>query len=384
MKVALELQPCLGEKSGIGIYTYELAKCLQENKDIELIGNIFYMGKREGVRNQIDALKFNTSICPLMPYGVYKRLWKQLPISYHRFFTKRTELMHFFNVIIPPRIEGKVINTIHDLTFCLYPETIDQKHLKFLHSNMKQSVERPDKIITISENSRHEIIKHLHVDPNKIEIVYPGVDPLLYQHVLNIKEIEQVRERYKLPQNYILYMGTLEPRKNIERIVEAFSLFKQNSGPIGKDFKLVLAGKKGWLYDTIFEKVKYFSLEQEIIFTDYVEEGHKVILYRLASLFIFPSLYEGFGIPVLEAMAGGVPVITSNCSSLPEVAGTAAVLVDPYDSESMAIAMERILSDEEMRQALIREGYQQIKKFNWGRSAQKLYQVYQEVLGEIK
>lgn len=380
MKVALELQPCVKERSGIGVYTYELAKQLQINKEIELIGNLFQVGGLREVQNELKELQFKQAVCPLMPYGIYKRIWNYMPINYHKLFNQKPDLTHFFNVIIPPHIEGKVINTIHDLTFYLYPETVEEKHLKFLQSNIQRSAQRPDKIITISQSSKCGLIERLKMDPDKIEIVYPGVDPLFYQESLDITRAESIRKKYQLPSQYILYMGTLEPRKNIERIIESFVSFRVNSQVLGKEFKLVLAGKKGWLYHSIFEKVKAYGLEQEVIFTDYVEEKDKPILYRLASLFMFPSLYEGFGIPVLEAMASGVPVITSNSSSLPEVTGEAAVLVDPYDVEGMAVAMEKVLSEETLRQALISEGYKQIQRFNWEDSANQLYQIYKEVL----
>lgn len=380
MKVALELQPCIKERSGIGVYTYELAKQLQINKEIELIGNLFQVGGLKEVQNELKELQFKQTVCPLMPYGIYKRIWNYMPINYHMIFNQKPDLTHFFNVIIPPHIEGKVINTIHDLTFYQYPETIGEKHLKFLQSNIQRSAQRPDKIITISQSSKRGLIERLKMDPDKIEIVYPGVDPLFYQESFDITRAESIRKKYQLPSQYILYMGTLEPRKNIERIIESFVSFRVNSQVLGKEFKLVLAGKKGWLYHSIFEKVKAYGLEQEVIFTDYVEEKDKPILYRLASLFMFPSLYEGFGIPVLEAMASGVPVITSNSSSLPEVAGEAAVLVDPYDVEGMAVAMEKVLSEETLRQALIGQGYKQIQKFNWEDSANQLYEIYKEVL----
>ena len=380
MKVALELQPCLKEKSGIGIYTYELAKRLQENEEMSLLGNVFHVGNQTSVKQELQELKFNKQICPLMPYGLYKRIWEYMPIDYHTLFRQKPDITHFFNVIIPPRIEGKVINTIHDLTFYLYPETIGEKHLKFLQENIRRSAQRPDKIITISQSSKDGLIEKLEVDPAKIEIVYPGVDSSFFQNQLNHIDLQALRSKYQLPDQYILYMGTLEPRKNIERIVDAFACFKQNNTSISADYKLILVGKKGWLYEPIFEKVRGYGIEKEVIFTGYVEEQDKPYLYQMASLFMFPSLYEGFGMPVLEAMAAGVPVITSNTSSLPEVAGDAAILIDPYDIEGMAMAIEAVLCNEAMRQELIHRGYNQVKKFNWDDSAQKLYRIYKEIV----
>lgn len=379
MKISLELQPCLGEKSGIGVYTYELTKRLQMYKDLNLTGNLFNFCNKSSVPEELLDLNINQDICKLMSYGIYKRIWGHIPLNYNNLF-KQGDLTHFFNVITPPNLQGKVVNTIHDITFILYPETIGQKHLKFLNNNLQHSVERPDKIITISKSSRQGIMEYLNVDPSKIEIVYPGVDYHYYNQAPSKVVIDNTRTKYRLPEQYILYMGTLEPRKNILGIVEAFAKFKLNGMTTAKSIKLVLAGKKGWLYEPIFEKIKQLGLEEEVVFTDYVDERDKVAIYHLASAFIFPSLYEGFGIPVLEAMAAGTPVITSNVSSLPEVAGEAAILISPQDTEGMACALNKVLENEEYARDLVTKGWGQAQKFSWDQSAEKLYSVYRDVL----
>jgi glycosyltransferase involved in cell wall biosynthesis len=380
MKVAIELQPCLKNKSGIGIYTYEIAKRLSKCNKLQVTGDIFSFLNRNDVSKDIEGLDFHKDICSLFSYGVYKRIWHYTPIRYRQLFRRQTDITHFFNFLVPPRIDGKVINTIHDLSFLLYPETMDKRNLGFLKKNIQYSVDRPDKIITISENSKNEIIKHLQVDSNKIEIIYPGVDYHAYHTIHDQLSIDAVMNKYHLPKEYILYMGTLEPRKNIVGIVEAFSMLKRNTGVATKQVRLVLAGKKGWLYEPIFSKVQELGLEQEVVFTDYVEEKDKPIIYGQARAFVFPSLYEGFGIPVLEAMAASVPVITSNTSSLPEVVGDAGVLVDPMDTEAIAKAMYKLIQDEGYVKQLIKRGDSQAQKFTWEASAHKLYEVYQSIM----
>ncbi|MFR1380318.1 MAG: glycosyltransferase family 4 protein [Clostridium neonatale] len=378
MKLVLELQPCLKNKSGIGIYTYELTKRLQEYKDVEFNGHIFNFINRNDISKDLDGIDIEKNICSLFPYGVYRRIWHYIPIKYNWLFRDNADIYHFFNFIVPPRIKGKVITTIHDMTYELYPETMDKRNLKRIKDDIQYSVDRSDKIITVSESSKNDIIKFLNVDESKIEIVYNGVDYEKFNksYTEDIKLI--VRNKYNLPQNYILYMGTLEPRKNIDSIIEAFALIKKQ-----KDFdniKLVIAGKKGWLFEDIFNLVDKLNLKDHVIFTDYVDETDKPIIYNMAKLFVFPSLYEGFGIPVLEAMASSVPVIASNVSSLPEVAGNAAILVNPKDIEGIAKNIIKILSDDDLKNELVRKGHIQAQKFTWEASAEKLYNIYKEIM----
>lgn len=379
MKISLELQPCLKNKSGIGIYTYELSKRLQEYNYITLYGDIFNFINRNNIEKDIDGLNFNKNIFSLFPYGVYRRMWNYVPIRYNWLFNDQSDIYHFFNFIVPPRIEGKVITTIHDMTYELYPETMDKKNLKRIKSDIHYSVNRADKIITVSESSKNDIMKFLSVDEAKIEVVYNGVEYDKFNKSYSEDEKSKIRVKYTLPKDYILYMGTLEPRKNIESIIEAFSLFKKENTVSNQNIKLVIAGKKGWLFENIFNLVNKLSLKDDVIFTDYIDENDKSIIYNMASLFVFPSLYEGFGIPVLEAMASSVPVITSNVSSLPEVAGDAAILVEPKDIKSIAKYMSKVLADKKLRNNLIREGHEQAKKFTWESSVEKLVNIYRDL-----
>lgn len=378
MKLGLELQPCLKNKSGIGIYTYELTKRLQQYKDIEFNAHIFNFINRNDISKDLEGIDIEKMLCSLFPYGVYRRIWHYIPIKYKWLFNDNADIYHFFNFIVPPRVNGKVITTVYDMTYKLYPETMDKNNLKRLNDDMEYSVNRADKIITITESSKKDIIKFLDINPSKIEVIYCGVDYDTFNKSFLVDEKYKVRNKYNLPEGYILYMGTLEPRKNIDSIIEAFALIKKQ-----KDFdniKLVIAGKKGWLFEDIFNLVDKLNLKDQVIFTDYVDERDKPIIYNMATLFVFPSLYEGFGIPVLEAMASSVPVITSNVSSLPEVAGDAAILVNPKDIEGIAKNMIKILSDDDFKNELVRKGHIQAQKFTWEASAEKLYNVYKEVM----
>lgn len=380
MKVGVELQPFLKSKTGIGTYTYELITRLQEKEGITLSGNIFNFLNRNDISKAVENIKFNTETCKLFPYGVYSRMWEHLPFTYNNIFKEQVDLYHFFNFLVPKKIEGKVITTIHDLTFLLYPETMQAKNLERLKRNLDYAIERADKIVTISESSKAGLIEYMKIPSDKIKIIYPGVDEKAFSTEYTKQQREFVREKYGLPNEYILYMGTLEPRKNINSIIEAFAQLRKEAPQEIQSIKLVLAGKKGWLYKEIFNRIEELKLQEDVIFTDYVEEKDKPLIYQLAKLFIFPSLYEGFGIPVLEAMAARVPVITANNSSLPEAAGDAALLVNAKSIYEIAEAMAKILLDEELRKRKIIQGMEQVQKFSWEESSNRLLELYQEII----
>lgn len=375
MKVSIELQPCLKNKSGIGVYTYELTKRLQEYRDVEIEGNIFNFFNRNDIKNDIHGLNFKKNICTLFPYGVYRMIWRYVPIKYNFLFKRKSDIYQFFNFVVPPNVSGKVITTIHDLTYMLYPHTMDPSNRKRLEKDMHNTIRNADYIITISESSKKDIIKYLGLDASKIEVIYPGVDET-YKKLLSNDEIVVVKNKYSINGKYILYLGTLEPRKNIETIIRAYNCFKKVDK---NNIRLVLAGKKGWLYDSIFKLVEEFGLEEEVIFTDYVDDNDKAALYQGAEIFLFPSLYEGFGIPVIEAMASKTPVITSSSSSLPEVAGDAAIITEPLDYKMISASIESILNDNGLREKMIAEGVKQADKFNWDVSAEKLKNIYYDL-----
>lgn len=379
MKISLDLEPCFNNHSGIGVNTYNIAKHLEKIKEIELHGEIFnFLGKNSLDKNYRELdIKVNT--CKIFPYGVYRRLWNVLPVKYNTLLNSHSDIYHFFDYIVPPNIEGKVITTIHDMTYVLYPDMVEQKTMNRIKKGIEYSINRADKIITVSESSKNDIAKLLNVDKSKIEVVYNGVEYELFCKYYSKEEELEVKRKYNLPEKYILYMGTLEPRKNIKSIISAFSIFILNNRSYSDDIKLVIAGKKGWLYESIFDLVKELRLEDKVIFTDYVDEIDKPLIYNMASLFVFPSIYEGFGIPVLEAMASSVPVITSTSSSLPEIAGDAAIRVEPKDVDSIAKAMKQILEDEVLRKAMVEKGHIQARKFTWQSSVEKLVSIYKDL-----
>lgn len=369
-KISLEIQWAVGQKTGIGWYIYNITKELQKNNKNNYIGEFINFNKKYDVKKELD-FDINLKENRIMPYKVYSFLTQKLKINHNLLLGTKSEIYHFFNFIIPKNIKGKVINTIHDTVFLSAPETMG--HRKKIE-DYRYGAEKSDLIITISESAKKDIIKNLNVPEKKIRIVTPGIDLKSYSKQITFEERKKIREKYKLPSDYILYLGTLEPRKNIERIIRSFLEYKKMSNT---NIKLVLAGGKGWKYEKIMNLVNQNS--KNIIITGYIDEKDKIAFYKMAKIFVFPSLYEGFGIPVLEAMACGVPVITSNVSSLPEVGGDAALLVNPLDEKEIMLGYQKILTDDILREKMIQKGFEQAKKFQWKESAKQLEKIYEEL-----
>ena len=273
---------------------------------------------------------------------------------------------HFFRSPLSSKCR-KVI-TFHDLSFEHHPYFFSlRKRIwqKFL-MDTRREVKEADKIIAVSESTKNDLINLYQVDSKKIKVIYSGVGEQFKQDNRNIVE---TKKKYSLPKRFILYFGTIEPRKNLIGLIKAFELLKD------KDCKLVIAGAKGWLYRDIFKTANQSKRKKDIFFTGFVEELDKPSLYNASELFVYPSFFEGFGFPPLEAMACGIPTIVSSNSSLPEVVDDAALMIDPANIDELAWAINIILSDKELRKKLIHKGLNQAKKFSWRKCAQETLRV---------
>lgn len=371
MRVALELQPCCGNRSGIGMYTYELAKRLKDGDGLEFCGNLFNFAGRNDNSAALQGIEMPIQECRLFPYGVYRRIWNYCKIPYQKLFDQPSDLSIFFDYIVPPHISGKVITTIHDMTYLRYPETMGARNLKRIRQGIDYSVERSDRIIAVSEFTKQEICTLLHVPEEKVTVIYNAPTELDMCCSQKADPIVQ--------QPYILFVGTIEPRKNLERLIKAYTILRKK-----EDFshKLVLAGGYGWKHESILKAAQESAYCDDIIFAGYVSAEKKRSLYQNADLFVFPSLYEGFGIPPLEAMAYGCPVVCSNAASLPEVAGDAAEYVSAENEENIARGIARVLSDRSYAGQLTANGSMQVRKYHWESSAKRLSEICQEVLGK--
>jgi len=297
-----------------------------------------------------------------------KGLWTfiSLPLG---ILTNRKKLDIFFSPThyMPRLVKTPRIVSIMDLSYLHYPEMFRPKDLFKLKKWTAYSVKNAHKIITISEFSKSEIIKYYQVSEDKIVVTYPGINEL-YKNA-KVNPPAGGKKKYNIINDYILFVGTLQPRKNIIRLLEAYKLASQ--GEVLQNIDLVIVGKKGWIYTQIFEKVKVEGLEGKIKFLDFVSSEDMPYIYSQAKCLVLPSLYEGFGIPVIEAMACGIPTVISNTSSLPEVGGNASIFIDPQNVDSIKNGILQTLSlSSSARKNIIEKGYKQIEKFSWDKSAQ--------------
>lgn len=259
------------------------------------------------------------------------------------------------------------VMSIMDMSYIHYPAMFKKSDLIQLRRWTAQSVWGAAKILTISQFSKNAIIKHYQVDPKRVIVTYPG---MRVKQTISLTKAKQILKQYGLSADYLLYVGTLQPRKNLIRLIEAFGRLKV--GPR----QLVIVGKKGWLYDEIFSKVKELGLTSRVIFTGFVPDEELPAFYQSAACFVLVSLYEGFGLPILEAMQYGCPVVASNVSSLPEVVGNAGILVDPENVADIAAGIKKAIKN---RKSLIAKGRQQVKKFSWEKCARQTLEVLENV-----
>ncbi len=381
MKIAFDALPLVSERiTGIGWceagQTSAMAELYPEN---EYVYNFF---SQKGDTQKTERIKqflntgIKTNTADFSGY-LYRLISNFLPVPYYKFFGCDCDITHFFNYIVPPKVKGKTVVTVHDMVYKAFPETVRARTKYMLDTGLKKSMKRADLIVTDSEFSKSEIIRYFPECGDKIRVVPCGVDLNKFHPCNDTDKIEQVKKSMEISGDYFLYLGTIEPRKNLKNLISAYAKFlkENNNSP-----KLVLAGAKGWLYDDIFNEVKNLNLENQVIFTKYVPSEDINALMCGAVAFVFPSIYEGFGMPPLEAMACGVPVLTSGEASLPEVTGDNAVIIDAYSIDSIAEGLGRIFHDKNLREKLSRNGIERAENFTWKKSAEILYKVYRELL----
>lgn len=381
MNIAFDAVPLISDKiTGIGWCEAGQTAALAELHPENSYAFNFFSRKDDHIKLERIKPFAGDNIAMNLVHGsgfVYRTVSTFLPVPYSRYFGKNADLTHFFNYIVPPGVHGRTVVTVHDMVYKAFPETVRARTKYMLDMGLKSSMKRADMIVTDSEFSKAEILKYFPKYENKLRVVPCGVDPSRFRPCERPERIPEVKKSLGISGEYFLYLGTIEPRKNLERLIEAYWIFTRK---IGSDApKLVLAGGKGWLYDNIFAKVTDLGLSDRVIFTKYVPSEDMNPLMCGALAFVFPSIYEGFGMPPLEAMACGVPVLASDAASLPEVTGDCAVICNAYSSESIADGLGRLYSDASLRQSLSERGIERAKSFTWKSSAMKLYNVYKEL-----
>ncbi len=303
-------------------------------------------------------------------------LWEQLALP-TLIARKRLDLIHGTLNVLPLARRAAGVVTIHDVSFLLFPERFLPAKRHYLTTLTRLSARGARRVVVSSENTRRDVIRLLGVPEERVRVVYLGVEDRLREQ-FPAETVARFRAEHQLPEHFYLYVGTLEPRKNLVRLMEAYARARQ----AGVDWPLVLAGGKGWLYEEIFARVQELKLDPYVILPGYVLYEDLPLWYNATSAFVYPSLYEGFGLPVAEAMACGCAVLTARNSSLPEVAGDAAILVDGEDVEALSDGLIRLAGDSALRVALAQRGRVQAAQFNWQRTAAGMVTVYDEALQE--
>lgn len=276
----------------------------------------------------------------------------------------------------PPLAPCRVVCTIHDLAFEHLPETFKRRSWIQMRMTVRHTAKNAARIITVSEYSKRDIVETYGIPAEKIAVTHEAA-PAHFQPVISENELQRARQTYGIEGEYVLSVGSIQPRKNLTRLIAAYSRLRTKRTE-GKLPKLVLVGKQAWLYGETLKAIKDFGLSDSVILTGYVPESDLPALYSGALCFIYPSYFEGFGLPPLEAMKCGAAVIVGNRTSLPEVVGNAAVMVDPFDIDALAFAIEKLIDDSDFRSRLRVQGLERSKKFSWHSTARKTLAVYKQ------
>lgn len=356
MKIAIDINSALGKKTGIGYYVHNLLN-QYKNYHNEFDFHYFFDPKN------IDFTSLDRVV------------WSniKLPPKYNKI---KADILH-----IPgfsgPFFSGscKKITTVHDLIGIIYPQNLRFPSRLFWSKWLPICVKTSKHIIADSFNTKNDIIRLLKIPENKITVIYLAADSA-FKPIHNQEYLESIRTKYSLPQNFILHVGTLEPRKNVPNLIEAFARYSSENS---SDLKLVICGLKSWGYPKVLETIERLKIKEKVFMTDYIDDNDLPALYNLSSFFASTSLYEGFGLPVLEAMACAKAVICSDSSSLPEVTGKAALLVNPLKNDEITKAIKLLDKNTSLCKELSMKSLEQASKFSWEKTAQETLEIYRKV-----
>ncbi|MDW8849261.1 glycosyltransferase family 1 protein [Flavobacterium sp. MMLR14_040] len=377
MKILIDFTQIPLKKVGVGVYAMSLLKEINKIKKSEE----YFVAVLNDDYEVIELLKESNVFKIIYLKKIFRRLvfrflFEQfyLPILILKNKIDVVHSLHYSFPILPMKV--KKVVTLHDMTFFLYPNFHKKINVFFFTNMIKFSVKCCDEIICVSEATKRDVFNILNVKKDlreKFVVVPLGVDDRK-EIVLNGKDSNILLKHSLEPKKYLLFIGTIEPRKNIKSILEAYSMIHEKY----LDYKLVIVGRKGWHYDNVYQTVEELKLGDRIVFTDFVTENEKNNLLANCYLFLYPSFYEGFGIPVLEAMSFGIPTITSKISSMPEVSGDAAILIDPYNVKEIADGITLLIDDKFLYQDLVAKSLKQVKKFTWNQMATSTMKAYLE------
>jgi glycosyltransferase involved in cell wall biosynthesis len=389
IRIGIDYTAAAWQGAGIGRYTRELVHVLVAQSDAYRYTLFYasggidpdspYLADLHRLRDAHPSVR--TAPIPLSPRRltqIWQRARLPLPVE---LFTGPLDLVHAPDFVLPPT-RARTILTIHDLSFLIYPQFAAQGMVRYLSSAVPRSLRRADAILSDSLATSQDLKRLLNIDPARVTLVYPGV--ALRFRPLPPQATEPVRQRLGLPERFVLFVSTLEPRKNLVRLIEAFGQVLQgtdpNLQPAIRNLHLVIAGRRGWLYEEIFAAIQRLRLNDRVRILDFVHDNDLPALYNLAWVFAYPSIYEGFGLPALEALACGTPVLTANNSSLPEVVGDAALLVPAEDVGAIANGLAQLVADETLRSRLRSAGPLRARRYSWEHAAQQVLSCYRQVM----
>ena len=379
LRVGIDYSPAVNQQAGIGRYTRsivaELAELDQENEYV-----LFYPSRNlnQEVFAPPKSPNFQRVEIPVSNQSL-NALWFRLGVPFPvDLFTGPVDVCHFPDFTLPPIRNGKTVLTVHDLSFLVHPEYAEKGLRQYLERVVPPSVAGASLVLADSESTGNDLIVLLDVPPERVEVLLPGVEPR-FAPVVDEVALESARRKYSISFPYILTISTIEPRKNLLGLMKAFSGFKRMTE---SRHKLVIGGGKGWHYSEVFATAKAIDVADDIIFLGHVADEDLPALYSMSDLFAWLSFYEGFGLPVLEAMACGTPVVASNRASLPEVIGDAGLLVPPSEIDAIADAFDSILGDEALAAELADKGRKQASLFSWRSSAKQLLSIYQRLASD--
>lgn len=375
--IAVDYTPAVRQQAGIGrIVRGQIEALIALNPGYDL--RLFVAGPVNEVQRAQAPLPLYTT--PISERNLV-RIWHRLDIGFPRvewFTGGPLDLFHATDFVLAPTRARHKLLTIHDLAFLFYPDAALPSLHHYLNVAVPRSVRRADGIIADSYHTAHDLTKQWGVPPERIVVVQGGVDHNHFRPVQDPQQQQQVRKRYAIGDRpFILALSRLEPRKNFARLIEAFALARAEAN---LPHRLVIAGSKGWLYEAIFRRVDELRLQEHVHFTGFVDDADLPALYSAAEFFAYPSLYEGFGLPIVEALACGTPVLTGDNSCLPEAGGPGALYVKAEEVHSIAEGLVRLATDEALRHQLREAGLQHAAQFTWERSARRLLEAYERFL----
>ena len=372
IRVGIDYTSAVRQRAGIGRYTRGLVGALAElDRTNDYV--LFSAGRDQQARAWPSNYKLRE--IPLSDRHLailWQRLRLPIPVE---LVTGRLDVFHSPDFVLAPVYRARTVLTVHDLSFVRHPECSLPPLLDYLMHAVPRSVSRADVILADSVCTRRDLIELLHVPQDRVFVMYPGVEPPFVPQS-DEGRTQAVLRRYGIRAPYILGLGTLQPRKNFPRLIRAYCDLKRTHH---LPHQLVIGGGEGWLYQEIDQAIDDLGLREDVLLPGFVADEDLPVLYGAADVFAFPSLYEGFGLPVLEAMACGTPVVASSTSSLPEVAGDAALLVPPEDTHALADSLWRLLDDSALRNQLRARGFERVKLFVWRNAAQSLLSTYERI-----